>query len=231
MKILSINKHVEIKNHEVVTIAETEVKKMEGLEEFDYVIVNGGDGTLRRTIERIHKRKNLEKRPILIINPAGTFNVFFRVLKCENFEKIVEKIENNQPLCTDIRPYYSINNKKIFIFSAGNSLDVLYIACSELLRVGILKKSKMRYILSFLFLFPLILVTFPFFLINRHYYLVFSVVKLPFRRFFNMYFSLDKLSIDLKGTHTLMQLDGDTVIIKQGHIHVEQAGEVEVVVN
>lgn len=229
MRILSVNKTIEIKNHEVITVFEHELKGLENIESFDYIIVNGGDGTLRRTMEKLYK-KNLEKKPIFIINPAGTFNVFYKTLGCKNFLDIKKQIEDNKPLCTKKQPYYSINDKKIFLFSAGNSLDVLYIACSELIRVGLLRKSKFRYLLSFLFMLPLILVTFLFFLTNRHYFLLFTAIKMPMKRFFNIYFSLEMLDIKLKSTHTLTQLDGDIVIIKKGHIFIKKAGEIEVAI-
>ncbi len=229
MKILSVNKQIQADGLQIDSLYESELKELDGLSEYEYIIISGGDGAIRRTIERLHK-KRLTSVPKIIINPAGTFNVYAKKLGCKRVEAILDKIKNGEEITKKESPYYSINKKKIFLFSAGNSLDVAYIVCSELLRVGLLRRSKMRYLLAFLFLLPIILMTFPFFLINRHYYLVFSAIKLPIKSFLNLYFSLDTLCIDLKSTHTLMQLDGDLVIIKAGRIHVEQAGVVEFVV-
>lgn len=230
-KILSVNtpkKPFELPHHDVKKIYEMEIKKIRDIESYDYIIVNGGDGTVRRTIERLHKKK-LKTPPRLIINPAGTFNVLFKAVRCKNFKKILEKLENSEPLESVRYPYYTMNKKRVFVFSAGNSLDVIYITISELLRVGFLKKSKLRYLLSFITMLPLVLIMGPFFLINRHYCLVFSVIKPGIRKLLNLYFSLETLSIDLKSTHTIFQLDGDLVMIKDKTIHIQQAGEVEVV--
>ncbi len=230
MKCISINKNIRLKNISVVNIEETEISKELDIPSFDFIIISGGDGAVRRSIERLHALK-IEEIPKVVINPAGTFNVLFHTINSKKLSKIIHKLQNEEEMVIKKQDYYSINQKDIFIFSAGNSLDVLYVTLSELFRISFLSKSKMRYFLSFLFLMPVILAALPLFLFSKNYYFIFMFTKLRINKFFNINFFLNgELKVDLKHANNLMQLDGDLIIIKDRFISIAKAGNIDIVV-
>lgn len=230
MKLLSINKKLTIKNIDITNLEYDDIDAIESLDEFDYIIISGGDGALRRAIKKLHF-KFYKISPKVIINPAGTFNVLYHKLNSLKLSKIVHKLSKNEPTKTKSLDYFMINRSEIFIFSAGNSLDVLYVVLSELFRISFLSRSKIRYLLSFLFLLPVIIAALPLFLFSKNYYFVFLFAKLKISKIFNInFFVNNEIVVDLKQSNNLMQLDGDLIIIKDRYIKIERAGEILVVV-
>lgn len=69
-------------------------------EEYDLIIILGGDGTVH---EAINGLAALDKRPVLAILPGGTCNDFSRMLNIpQNLKKAAETIMNGQQVPVDV---------------------------------------------------------------------------------------------------------------------------------
>lgn len=229
MKILSINEEFILKNHEIKSILEKELKFENELKSFDLIIIGGGDGTIRRVIKRLHKHGLTDKIKI-VINPKGTSNVLFNFWRCKNINSILNKIEKNEELEIEEKEFYLLNKKHVFLFSAGNSFDALYMHISEFLRISILNKSKFRYFFAFIFLAPFFILWLPFFMLSKNYFFIFTLLNFKIDNFFGLYSKVKELNFTLKDSHTIVQIDGDLVFIKTNELKIRQGGFISVVV-
>jgi len=217
-KILSVNHSFSYPDIEFDFIDEIEIDLVETLEQYDYILVNGGDGLLRRVVKKLYQRGY--DIPI-ILNPQGTFNVLYHLYKLGKIDHILKKISQNDTLKEKQIEYYTINKEEIFIFSAGNSLDAIYIAISDILRMGFLKKSKLRYLFAFLSIIPLLILFIPFFLLHKKSFLFFKL-NIPIKKFLQIFFTLSDLNIESNNKHYLLQLDGDLVSIISDNLQIRQ---------
>ena len=225
MKILSINNALQ---HEVLSIhniQESALSMEAHIGEYDYIIINGGDGTIRRVVKILH---TLPHHASLILNPTGSFNVIAKLHRVPKLEKVLDALSLKQTPLTTTQTYYSLN-EEIFLFSAGNMGDVQHILLSETLRFGILKNGMAKYLLSVLFLLPVHLIMTPFMLLSKSRFFIFTPASfIP--RFGSFYGKVEKeLHINLHDHYNHLELDGDVVTIKEALIHIQKAGELAIV--
>ena len=192
---------------------------------YNYIIINGGDGMIRRVLKECH---HLENTPKIILNPIGSFNVIAKINRVKKLSIILEKLKNNHKIETKKQKIFSLNSE-IFLFSAGNMGDLQHILLSETLRFGILKKGMGKYIVSAIFLFPIHLVMTPFMLSSSKRFFIFTPFKF-IRKFGSFYGQLDSIKIDLDNEHNLIELDGDIVTINERYLDIKEVREVEILV-
>jgi len=227
INILNINGNYETKGVNPTNIKESEIPLVD-IESFDYLVISGGDGAIRRSVEALHKKGS--KIPPIVINPEGTFNLICKAYGIKTPDKIFEKIVNNENVAMRNKSFFSVNDKHFFIFSAGNSLDMLYIVLSDLFRVGLIAKSKIRYFFSIFFLLPLILLALPVFLFIRSYFFVFNLFSFGIDRFCNIYFDRELIEVKSNSDYNIWQMDGDIVIVRSKNSVIKKAGDIQFVV-
>lgn len=224
MKILSVGKHIEFQNLEIVYTSLGNINSIENISEYDYILVTGGDGTIRRTLKDIYHKFETSLIPPFIINPTGSFNVVAKIHRLQSFDKILSSISNNEHIKNITIPFYAID-KKIFLFSCGNSSDVAHIFLSEVLRFGFLKTGLLRYIITSMLLLPFHLLATPFLLFSKSRFFVFTPLK--FKRFFNIYGQIDdSIEIDLKNYYNVLEFDGDLSVVKKQKIVIKKVGNI-----
>ncbi len=224
MRIVSVNKDIKISNAEVIAVDEKAFDNI-SLQNIDYVIISGGDGLLRRIIEKIINKG--KKRPTVIIDAQGSFNVIAKRYMIPKLEKVLQKLENNGALQKRNLDVYRLNNH-IFLFSAGNLTDALHIHLSEILRVGILKKGALRYLISGIFVLPITILTFPFLIFSKKRFFIFTPFKLI--NFKNHYTKIEQLRFDIQNEYNILEIDGDLVILQERFIDIKKLDEIEIVV-
>ena len=224
MQIIALGKHVNDPDLPIRYLLLSELTQ-EHLNDADYILISGGDGMLRRTVATLSRFSDM---PPVIFNPTGSFNVIAKLHSIAPLEQILQKIKTNVPLHTTKQNYYRLNNE-VFLFSAGNMGDLNHIFFSESLRFGWLKNGVLKYLLAFLFLLPMHLITTPFMLASKRRFFIFapfSVIK----KFGSFYGKVPhELSIDLDNDYNFIELDGDIVPIKESTIKIDHAGEIDLV--
>lgn len=226
MNILSIGKEIQFNQLHITSIAFSDVDKIQNLEDYDYLIISGGDGSIRRTVQQL-LTLNVTLPPF-IINATGSFNVIAKIHKTPKLEKILASLSNQEIPQTKKQKIYKLNNE-IFLFSAGNMGDLQHIFLSETLRFGLLQKGMMKYILSALFLFPVHLIMTPFMLMSKTRFFIFT----PFyfiQKFGSFYGKVEEIYIDLHNHHNHLQLDGDIVTIEENVIVIKLLGNIDIIV-
>lgn len=224
MKILSIGQHIEFPNIEITYASLIHLGSIENISDFDYILINGGDGAIRRTLKDLYNKFGSSSIPPFIVNPTGSFNVLAKIHRLPNIDDILLRISSGKDIKKRVIPFYAID-KKIFLFSCGNSSDVAHIFISEVLRFGILKSGALRYIISTLILLPFHLFITPFLLISKSRFFVFTPLK--FKRFFNIYGQInDSLEIDLKNYYNVLEFDGDLSVVKKQKIVIQKVGNI-----
>ncbi len=224
MKILSINRDIRHENLDITYIDASSLAMIDDIGQYSYIIINGGDGTIRRVVKELHADENL---PPFILNPTGSFNVVAKLHKVAKVENILASLEDRKSVSTEKQAVFSLNDE-IFLFSAGNMGDLQHIFLSETLRFGWLKNGIFKYILSVLFLLPVHLIMTPFMLMSSSRFFIFTPLKF-IKKFGSFYSDIDKIDIDLKNEHNMLELDGDVVIINQRHLHIKQRGCIKIV--
>ncbi|HFX18115.1 MAG TPA: hypothetical protein ENK64_03125, partial [Flavobacteriales bacterium] len=194
------------------------------LKNVDYVIVSGGDGLLRRVIEYIIFSG--QHKPKIIIDAQGSFNVIAKRYLIPKVNKVLIKIEKNEPLQTKAHDVYKLN-EYVFLFSAGNMFDALHIHLSEILRIGFLSKGPLKYFISMILLLPVIILSTPFLIFSKKRFFIFTPVK-GFN-FLNFYSKINELKIDLKNGYNLIEIDGDLVILKDNLIDIKHLDTIDIV--
>jgi len=225
MKILSINKVIQYDGLSITNIQESELASQSNMDEFDYIIINGGDGTIRRVVKLLH---SIQHQAQCILNPTGSFNVIAKLHRVPKLETILHTLAQGQTPQTKKQPYYALNDE-VFLFSAGNMGDLQHIFLSETLRFGILKKGMAKYVLAVLFLLPVHLIMTPFMLLSPRRFFVFTPASF-IRKFGSLYGRVEKeIIIDLENNYNLIELDGDVVTVVESTLTIKPLGSIEIV--
>lgn len=226
MKILSINKVIEHSTLFITSITEKQLATLQELTSYDYIIINGGDGTIRRAIKILH---TLQHNAKFILNPTGSFNVIAKLNRVPSLDTILQALLEEKTPTTQMQNYYSLN-EEMFLFSAGNMGDLQHIFLSETLRFGILKNGILKYLLSGLFLAPVHIIMTPFMLLSPRRFFIFTPVSF-ITKLGSFYGKIEEpITIDLENTYNLIELDGDVVTIKESILEIQPAGVIEVVI-
>jgi len=225
MRILSINKVIEYNTLSISNIQESTLSTQPNMEEFDYIIISGGDGTIRRVVKLLH---TLKYNASIILNPTGSFNVIAKLHRVPSLESVLQALAEGKTPLTQTQNYYSLNDE-MFLFSAGNMGDLQHIFLSETLRFGILKKGIAKYILAVLFLLPVHLIMTPFMLLSPRRFFIFTPASF-IGKFGSFYGKVETpITIDLENAYNLIELDGDVVTVEESVLEIQMAGSVEVV--
>ena len=225
MKILSINKVLHHDELSIHNIQESALATQTDLETFSYIIINGGDGTIRRVIKTLH---SITHNATFILNPTGSFNVIAKLHKVPKLDKIFQKLEQDETLQTEQHQYYSLNHE-MFLFSAGNMGDLQHIFLAETLRFGILEKGIAKYVLAVLFLLPVHLIMTPFMLLSKRKFFIFTPASF-ISKFGRFYGKVKEMEIDLQNGYNHIELDGDVVTITESILHIKPAGDIDIVI-
>jgi len=225
MHILSIGKTIEYEALDITYITEADLATHKDIASYDYIIINGGDGTIRRVVKTLHTLKHNAK---FILNPTGSFNVIAKLHQVPKLDTILSTLSSNESLPSEKHHYYSLNDE-MFLFSAGNMGDLQHIFLSETLRFGILEKGILKYLLAVLFLLPVHLVMTPFMLLSSRKFFIFTPASfIP--KFGSFYGQVKEMEIDLQNGYNHIELDGDVVTITESILKIKPAGFIEVVI-
>jgi len=224
MRILSINKTLHHDGLSITTIQESELATVPNITEYSYIIINGGDGTIRRVIKTLH---TLEHTAIIILNPTGSFNVIAKLHRVPKLQQVLLSLSQGKSPKTTRQSYYSLN-EEIFLFSAGNMGDLQHIFLAETLRFGILKNGMAKYVLAVLFLLPVHLIMTPFMLLSKRKFFIFAPAGF-IKKFGSFYGKVtDTIEIDLDNGYNHIELDGDVVTVRQSILKVAPAGTIHI---
>ena len=223
MKILSIGKTLHHDKIDIISIELSKLSSQHDIETFDYIIINGGDGTIRRVLKQIHHLT----LPPFILNPTGSFNVIAKMHRVPKVEKVLDSLANQQTPNIQTQQIYSLN-REVFLFSAGNMGDLQHIFLSETLRFGLLKNGIAKYILAVLFLFPIHLIMTPFMLLSPRRFFIFTPASF-IKKFGSFYGKVEEITINLENTYNHVELDGDVVTIEESVLHIKPVGSVQIV--
>jgi len=225
MRILSIGKTIEYEALDITYITEANLATHQDIASYDYIIINGGDGTIRRVVKTLHTLKHNAK---FILNPTGSFNVIAKLHQVPKLDTVLSTLSSNKSLPSEKHHYYSLNDE-MFLFSAGNMGDLQHIFLSETLRFGILEKGILKYLLAVLFLLPVHLVMTPFMLLSSRKFFIFTPASfIP--KFGSFYGQVKEMEIDLQNGYNHIELDGDVVTITESILKIKPAGFIEVVI-
>ncbi len=224
MRILSIGKTLQHDKHDIISIEESFLSTLPDIEAFSYIIISGGDGTIRRVIKQLHKMSYSAR---FILNPVGSFNVVAKLHKVPKLQAVLDALANNEILPTQKHPYFTLNDE-VFLFSAGNMGDLQHIFLSETLRFGLMKNNMGKYVLAFLFLLPLHLIMTPFMLMSSNRFFIFTPASF-IKKFGSFYGEVKEMSIELEDTYNHIELDGDIVTITDNLLHIKPAGHILIV--
>jgi len=224
MKILSIGKELHHTGLDITSIETSSLPEHDDLELYTYVIINGGDGTIRRVLKQLHDLKHM---PIFILNPTGSFNVVAKIHRAPKIEKVLNALANGENPKTQKHHLFKLNDE-IFLFSAGNMGDLQHIFLSETLRFGLLKHGIFKYILAVILLIPAHIIMTPFMLLSKSRFFIFTPARF-IKKFGSFYGEVNDITIDLDNEYNMIELDGDIITVHGRHLHIRQAGNVTVV--
>jgi hypothetical protein len=220
-KILSIGNfthhHPEL---EITNISEKDFSGWKRHADFRYIIINGGDGTLRRVISKLQDQ--LEGK-IFILNPSGSFNVVAKMNQVPAVRDILERLARGKDVQTRVQEIYHLN-EHLFFFSAGNMGDLLHIVFSEILRIGFLKKrGVLRYLVSVVLLSPVFLVITPFMLMSPGRFFIYTPFRF-IRRLGSFYGRVPEMTKQYESAYHMVELDGDVVMVEGQRMDIGPAG-------
>jgi len=224
MKILSIGKILYHDGLDITSIEASSLHEHHNIELYTYVIINGGDGTIRRVLKQLHDLKHM---PIFILNPTGSFNVVAKIHRAPKIEKVLNALANGENPKTQKHHLFKLNDE-IFLFSAGNMGDLQHIFLSETLRFGLLKHGIFKYILAVILLIPAHIIMTPFMLMSKSRFFIFTPARF-IKKFGSFYGEVNDITIDLDNEYNMIELDGDIITVHGRHLHIRQAGNVTVV--
>lgn len=224
MRILSIGRTLKHDRLNITSIEASELDTRQDIKTYDYIIVSGGDGTIRRVINTL---QNIPYSAAFILDPTGSFNVVAKLHQVPKVEKVLDALANGETLLTRKHPYFTLN-KEVFLFSAGNMGDLQHIFLAETLRFGLLKNNMFKYILAVLFLLPMHLVMTPFMLLSAKRFFIFTPAGF-IKKFGSFYGQVHELHIDLGNAYNFVELDGDIVTIQESILHIKPAGQIDIV--
>ena len=221
MKIASLFKDINYQGLDIECIKD--VDSMD-VTQYDYIIISGGDGAIRRAIKSLCKHPSL---PPFIINPIGSFNVIAKKHKIPPLDNILHNISQNKTTLKT-QEIYKLNDE-VFLFSAGNMGDVQHIFISESIRVGWLKQGAMKYAISLVLLLPMHIVMTPFMLLSKERFFVFTPLSF-IKKFGSFYGRVDEsIKIDLNNDYNIIELDGDIVTIYDRYLSIEKLRDIDIV--
>jgi len=224
MKILSIGKTLYHDGLDITSIEVSSLPEHHNIELYTYIIINGGDGTIRRVLNQLH---DLDHIPIFILNPTGSFNVVAKIHRAPKIEKVLDALADGETPKTQKHHLFKLNDE-VFLFSAGNMGDLQHIFLSETLRFGPLKHGIFKYILAVILLIPAHVIMTPFMLLSKSRFFIFTPARF-IKKFGNFYGEVKELTIDLDNEYNMLELDGDIITVHGKHLHIRQAGSVPVV--
>ena len=224
MQILSIGKTLQHAKLTITSIEASALPEHHDIEQYDYIIINGGDGTIRRVLKLLHTLNNI---PTFILNPTGSFNVVAKIHRAPKIDTVLDMLANAVQPKTQKHHLFKLN-EELFLFSAGNMGDLQHIFLSETLRFGVLKHGILKYILAFLFLLPVHIVMIPFMLMSSTRFFIFTPARF-IKKFGSFYGEVKEVDVDLDNDYNMLELDGDIVTVKGRHLEIRQAGNVSVV--
>ena len=225
MKILSIGKTIQHHGLNITSIEKFSLPKHHDIEEYTYIIIHGGDGTIRRVMKQLQTFNNL---PPFIFNPTGSFNVVAKLHRVPKLDKVLDALANGETPKTKKHLFYTLNDET-FMFSAGNMGDLQHIFLSETLRFGLLKHGILKYILAVLFLLPLHLIMTPFMLLSKRRFFIFTPLGF-IKKFGSFYGEVKEMTIDLDNSYNHIELDGDVVTIEESVLKIKPSGFINIVV-
>ncbi len=225
MRILSIGKTIEYEALNITYITEADLATHQDIALYDYIIINGGDGTIRRVVKTLHTMKHNAK---FILNPTGSFNVIAKLHRVPKLDNVLQKLAQNELPQTEQHQYNSLNDE-MFLFSAGNMGDLQHIFLAETLRFGILKKGILKYLLAVLFLLPVHLIMTPFMLLSPRRFFIFTPASF-IKKLGSFYGQVKEMEIDLQNSYNLIELDGDVVTVEESILKIKPAGFIEIVI-
>ena len=225
MKILSIGKTIQHHGLNITSIEKFSLPKHHDIEEYTYIIIHGGDGTIRRVMKQLQTFNNL---PPFIFNPTGSFNVVAKLHRVPKLDKVLDALANGETPKTQKHLFYTLNDET-FMFSAGNMGDLQHIFLSETLRFGLLKHGILKYILAVLFLLPLHLIMTPFMLLSKRRFFIFTPLGF-IKKFGSFYGEVKEMTIDLDNSYNHIELDGDVVTIEESVLKIKPSGFIDIVV-
>lgn len=224
MRILSIGKTLQHDRLDIVSIEESSLPTLPDIEAFPYIIISGGDGTIRRVIKQLHK---MEHSARFILNPTGSFNVVAKLHQVPKLQTLLDALSNDETLPAQKHRYFTLNDE-VFLFSAGNMGDLQHIFLSETLRFGLMKNNMGKYVLAFLFLLPLHLIMTPFMLMSTNRFFIFTPASF-IKKFGSFYGEVEEMTIELENTYNHIELDGDIVTITDNLLHIKPAGYINII--
>jgi len=225
IKILSIGREITYSGIDIVSIKPSQLSQEHDIESYSHVIINGGDGMVRRVLKQLH---TLDSLPKFILNPIGSFNVVAKIHRVSSVDRVLERLSKGIELETEKHHIFRLNDE-IFLFSAGNMGDLQHILLSETFRFGWLKYGISKYILSAIFLLPAHIVMTPFMLLSSERFFIFTPIKW-IKKFGNFYGEVEDIHMELHGDHNMIELDGDLVTIYSKYIDISKAGYFYIVV-
>jgi hypothetical protein len=224
MKILSIGKKINYEGLDITSIDISEITKQHDIEEYDYVIITGGDGRIRRTLQQLHDLDNI---PAFILNPTGSFNLVAKIHKTPKIEEVLSLLAQGKMPNKEKHHLFKLNDE-LFLFSAGNMGDLQHIIFSETLRFGWMEHGALKYILAVLLLLPAHIILTPFMLMSSRKFFIFTPLRI-IKKFGSFYGEVKEMTIDLQNYHNLIELDGDVVTIEESLLHIRPVGSIGVV--
>ncbi len=224
MRILSIGKTLQHKTLDITSIEVSALETHPKVENYDYVIISGGDGSIRRVVKTLQGIPHAFK---FILNPIGSFNVVAKLHKVPKIETVLNKLANNETLQIQKQSYYSLNNE-VFLFSAGNMGDLQHIFLSESLRFGLIQNNMGKYILALFFLLPFHLIMTPFMLMSKNRFFIFTPASF-IKKFGSFYGEVKEMTIELENTYNHIELDGDIVTIEDDLLRIKPAGCIQII--
>ena len=225
MQILSIGETVHHTALSITSIALSDLTTHTNLEAYSYIIISGGDGTIRRVIDALQHQ---EHHAAFILNPIGSFNVVAKMHRVPKIENILDDLSSGKSPKTQTQNYYKLN-EEVFLFSAGNMGDLQHIFLSETLRFGMLKKGMSKYLLAFLFLLPLHLIITPFMLLSSNRFFIFTPLSF-IKKFGSFYGEVKEMTLELENEYNHIELDGDIVTIEKNTLHIKPAGHILIII-
>jgi len=225
MRILSIGKVIDHEGLDIDSISASSLPEHHDIEQYNYVIIHGGDGTIRRVLKQLH---TLHRQPVFILNPTGSFNVVAKIHKAPKIETVLDMLAQGEMPKIQKHHLFKLNDE-IFLFSAGNMGDLQHIFLSETLRFGLLKRGILKYFLAVLFLLPVHIIMTPFMLASRTRFFIFTPLRM-LKKLGSFYGEVPKeLTLDLENEYNMIELDGDIVTVHGSTFHIKQAGNIKVV--
>ena len=225
LKILSIGKEITYKGLDIISIDISEITKQHDIELYDYVIITGGDGRIRRILQQLH---DMEHIPTFILNPTGSFNLVAKIHQTPKVEEVLDLLARGDTPNKEKHHLFKLNDE-LFLFSAGNMGDLQHIILSETMRFGWIEHGALKYLLAILLLLPAHLILTPFMLMSARKFFIFT----PFRfikRFGSFYGEVKEITIDLQNHHNLIELDGDVVTIEENILYIRSVGYIQIVI-